>query len=250
VGLVSISYANHEIGTIQDVKAISKIVHEAGALFHTDAVQAIGKLKINVNADGIDLLTMSAHKIYGPKGVGALYVRRKNPRVELEALFYGGNQERGYRSGTPNTPGVVGFGKAAAEVGKNLEQEVQRLSSMRDFLWNELKANLVGLTRNGSEEFCLPNNLNVSISGIDGAAMFSRFKNIAVSNASACVSGVQDYSQVLTVLGVEHELARSTLRFGIGRFNTMEEMKEAVTEVVATVKLLREMEKIYDPINR
>jgi len=149
------------------------------------------------------------------------------------------------RSGTPNSPAIVGFGKAAELAGQHLEKEMLRVAEMRDFLWSELQANLSGLVRNGSSEHALPNNLNLSVPGVDGAAMFGRFKNIAVSNASACVSGVQDYSQVLTVLGVEHELARSTLRFGLSRFNTLDEVKSAIAEVVSVVKLLREMEREF-----
>lgn len=244
VGLVSIAYANHEIGTIQEIKAISKLVHEAGAYFHCDAVQTAGKLKIDVNADGIDLLTLSAHKIYGPKGIGALYIRRKNPRVELEPLFWGGTQERGLRPGTPNVPAIVGFGKAVELVTKNFEQESKRTAELRDLLWNELKGHFE-MIRNGSLEHALPNNLNVSIKGIDGAALYGRLKNVAVSNASACVSGVQDYSQVLTVLGVEPELAKATLRFGIGRYNTADEIKAAATEVVAVVKELLKIEREF-----
>lgn len=244
VGLVSIAYANHEIGTIQEIKAISKLVHEAGAYFHCDAVQAAGKLKIDVNADGIDLLTLSAHKIYGPKGIGALYIRRKNPRVELEPLFWGGTQERGLRPGTPNVPAIVGFGKAVELVTKNFEQESKRMAELRDLLWNELKGHFE-MIRNGSLEHALPNNLNVSIKGIDGAALYGRLKNVAVSNASACVSGVQDYSQVLTVLGVEPELAKATLRFGIGRYNTADEIKAAASEVIAVVKELLKIEREF-----
>ncbi len=244
VGLVSIAYANHEIGTIQEIKAISKLVHEAGAYFHCDAVQATGKLKIDVNADGIDLLTLSAHKIYGPKGIGALYIRRKNPRVELEPLFWGGTQERGLRPGTPNVPAIVGFGKAVELVTKNFEQESKRMAELRDLLWNELKGHFE-MIRNGSLEHALPNNLNVSIKGIDGAALYGRLKNVAVSNASACVSGVQDYSQVLTVLGVEPELAKATLRFGIGRYNTADEIKAAASEVIAVVKELLKIEREF-----
>ncbi len=250
VGLVSIAFANHEIGTIQDIQAISKMVHAAGALFHSDAVQAFGKIRFDVNSSGIDLLTMSAHKIHGPKGVGALYVRRKNPRVELEALFWGGNQERGMRSGTPNTPGIVGFGEAAKLASQSLEAVAKKLAEMRNFLYSELESQLTGLVRHGSKEYALPHNLNVSVEGVDGAAMLSRFKNFAVSNASACVSGVQDYSQVLTVLGVHPGLARATLRFGLSKFNTLEEMKIAAQEVISVVKLLREMEQLYDHADR
>ena len=250
VGLVSVAFANHEIGTIQEIKVISKMVHNVGAIFHSDAVQALGKVSVNVENDGIDLLTMSAHKIHGPKGVGALYVRRKNPRVELKSLFLGGNQERGMRSGTLNTPGIVGFGAAASIALKTLAAVPAQLAEMRDFLWWELQSQITGLVRHGSIEHALPNNLNVSVIGVDGAAMFGRFKNIAVSNASACLNGVQDYSQVLTVLGVDHELARATLRFGLSKFNTMDEMRVVVQEVVSVVKTLRELERLYDHVDR
>jgi cysteine desulfurase len=244
VGLVSIAMANHEIGTIQDVKIISQLVHEVGALFHSDAVQAIGKIPVNVIQDGIDLLTMSAHKIHGPKGIGALYIRRKNPRVELMPLFFGGSQERKMRSGTPNTPAIVGFGAASAIALNSLEEHSKQLKEMRDQLWSELQVQVEGLVRNGSIEHALPHNLNVSVSGVDGSAMLSRFKNIAVSNASACVSGVQDYSQVLTVLGVSHAMAKATLRFGLSKFNTLDEIKIATKEVATVVKSLREMEQL------
>jgi cysteine desulfurase len=245
VGLVTIAFANHEIGTIQDVKQISQLARETGAIFHTDAVQALGKVRFDVNSFGLDLITMSGHKIHGPKGVGALYVRRKGPRVELEAIFYGGNQERGIRPGTPNTPGIVGFGKAAEIANQVLEIENQRLAKLRDRLWNELRAELPCLIRNGSAEFALAHNLNISVVMVDGAGMFSRFKNIAVSNASACLSGPQDYSQVLTVLGVEKDLAKATLRFGLTRFTTDDDITVAVQEVVSVVRELRKMEKEF-----
>ena len=245
VGLVSIAFANHEIGTIQDIKQISKLAHDAGAIFHSDAVQALGKIRFDVNSFGIDLMTVSAHKIHGPTGVGALYVRRKNPKVELAPLFWGGNQERGMRAGTPNTPGIVGFGKAAELANKNLESEVVRLTALRNVLWTELKEKLPCLIRNGSTEYALPHNLNLSVVMVDGSAMFARFKKIAVSNASACLNGEQDYSQVLTVLGVSKELAKASLRFGLGRFNTEEDIAIAVKEVVEVVKELRQMEKEF-----
>jgi cysteine desulfurase len=245
VGLVSIAYANHEIGTIQDIQAISKIVHTSKAVFHSDAVQALGKIRFDVNTQGIDLMTLSAHKIHGPKGVGALFIRRKNPRVEIEAVFWGGNQERGLRPGSPNTPGIVGFGQAAEVLNQSLEAEVMRLTELRNQLWSDLKTALPCMIRNGSVEHALPHNLNVSVVGVDGAAMFGRFKNIAVSNASACVNGTQDYSQVLTVLGVGKDLARSTLRFGLGRYTTKEEITLAAREVAMVVTELRQMEKEF-----
>ncbi len=245
VGLVSIAFANHEIGTIQNISELSKLAHDAGAFFHTDAVQAVGRLRFTVDSLGVDLLTMSGHKIYGPKGIGALYVRRKNPRVELEPIFWGGGQERGLRPGTPNTPGIVGLGKAAELVDQLLESEVLRFSQMRDLLWLKLKERLPCLIRNGSIEHSLPNNLNISVVGVDGAALFGRLKNTAVSNASACLNGTQDYSQVLTVLGVNKTLAKATLRFGIGRFNQESEILEAAEEVASTVVELRLMEKNF-----
>ena len=245
VGLVTIAFANHEIGTIQEIQEISKLAHAAGAIFHTDAVQALGKVRFDVNSFGIDLLTMSGHKVHGPKGVGALYVRRKNPRIELEPIFYGGNQERGLRPGTPNSPGIVGFGKAAELANQGLEIEAQRLAKLRDRLWNELKSALPCLIRNGSIENALPHNLNVSVVMVDGSAMFGRFKNIAVSNASACLNGPQDYSQVLTILGVEKDLAKATLRFGLGRFTTENDIDVAVKEVAEVVRELRKMEKEF-----
>ena len=245
VALVSIAHANHEIGTIQNIEKLSRMAHEVGALFHTDAVQTFGKLRYTVDSLGVDLLTLSAHKIYGPKGTGALFVRRKNPRVELEPLFWGGSQERGMRPGTPNTPAIVGFGMAAEIADRTLEQEGEKLAQLRNLLWSQLKSRLPCLIRNGSEEHALPHNLNVSVTGLDGAALFGRLKNVAVSNASACLNGTQDYSQVLTVLGVKKSLAKATLRFGVGRFNTEDEILKAVDEVVETVLELRKMEKEF-----
>ena len=245
VGLVSIAFANHEIGTIQPIREISQLVHSVGAILHTDAVQAFGKIRFDVNHEGIDLMTLSAHKIYGPKGTGALYVRRKNPHVELEPLFWGGSQERGLRAGTPNTPGIVGFGEAAVLANSLLETETARFAELRDLLWNEFQTRVPCLVRNGSTVHALPNNLNISLVGIDGAALFGRLKQVAVSNASACLNGTQDYSQVLTVLGVEKNLARASIRFGIGRWNTREDILAAVEEITEVALDLRQMEKEF-----
>jgi cysteine desulfurase len=245
VGLVSIAIANHEIGTIQDIAALSKLSHAKGAIFHSDGVQGLGKIILNMDTLGIDLFTMSGHKIHGPKGIGALYVRRKNPRVELEAIFWGGGQERGLRAGTPNTPGIVGLGEAAEILSKNQLAEIIRLRGLRDQLWARLKKGLPCLIRNGNTEHALPNNLNISVMGVDGAGMFNHFKNVAVSNASACLTGHQDYSQVLTVLGVKKDLARSTVRFGISRFNTESEVLSAADEIIQVVLQQREMEKEF-----
>ncbi len=245
VGLVSIALANHEVGTIQDLGLISKLVHEAGAWMHTDAVQAAGKISFSVDSMGADLLTISGHKIHGPKGAGALYVRRKNPRVEIAPIQRGGGQERGLRPGSPNTPALVGLGVACELSDSLMKTEVPRLRELRDNLWNLLEQALPCIRRNGSTEHALPHNLNVSVEGVDGAALFGRLKRVAVSNASACLNGTQDYSQVLTVLGVEKGLARATLRFGLGRFTTREEILAAAEEIILVVNDLRRMEKEF-----
>ncbi|MBU6153087.1 MAG: cysteine desulfurase [Bdellovibrionales bacterium] len=245
VGLVSIALANHEVGTIQDLATISELSRASGAWLHTDAVQAFGKIPFTVDSIGADLLTLSAHKIHGPKGAGALYVRRKNPRVSLAPIQLGGGQERGLRPGTPNTPAWVGFGVACELSGSLMISESKRVAELRDFLWSVLERALPCIKRNGSEEHALPNNLNVSIEGVDGAALFGRLKGFAVSNASACLNGTQDYSQVLTVLGVERDLARATLRFGLGRFTTREEIEKASEELIFVVNELRRMEKEF-----
>ncbi|NDF13889.1 cysteine desulfurase [bacterium] len=245
VGLVSVALANHEVGTIQDLRAIADRAHAFGAFVHTDAVQAFGKIPFTVDALGVDLLTLSAHKIHGPKGAGALYFRRKNPRVLLEPIQLGGGQEGGYRPGTPNTPAIVGFGAAAEIAMTVIESEGRRVAELRDLLFAGLRSGLDCIVRNGSTLHALPNNLNVSVEGVDGAALFSRLKGVAVSNASACLNGVQDHSQVLPELGVSKSLARATLRFGIGRFNTEAEIREAVAEVVAVVSELRRFEKEF-----
>jgi cysteine desulfurase len=251
---VSFALANHEVGTVQDLRIIADLAHAHGALVHTDAVQAFGKIPLSVDpkhADfiGADLITLSAHKIHGPKGAGALYVRRKNPRVALEPIQLGGGQEGGFRPGTPNTPAIVGFGLAAEIACSERAVEAGRLARLRNLLWNGLQRGISGLIRNGSPEHALPNNLNVSIPGIDGAALFARLKKVAVSNASACLNGVQDWSAVLTELGIEKSLAKATLRFGIGRFNTEAEIHEAVAEVTAVVNDLRRIEKEFARIS-
>ncbi len=245
VGLVSVALANHEVGTIQDIPLISEMVHAVGAWMHTDAVQALGKIPFTVDSLGADLLTLSAHKIHGPKGAGALFVRRKNPRVRLSPLQLGGGQERGLRPGTPNTPAWVGFGVACELSGSLMVSESKRVSELRDLLWSILEQALPCIKRNGSLEHALPNNLNVSIEGVDGAALFGRLKQVAVSNASACLNGTQDYSQVLTVLGVDRNLARATLRFGLGRFTSRQEIEKAAEEIIFVVNDLRRMEKEF-----
>jgi cysteine desulfurase len=244
VGLVSVALANHEIGTLQDLKRISDLARAHGSRVHTDAVQAFGKVRFTADSIGADLVTISSHKIRGPKGIGALYVRRKNPRIELEPLYLGGGQERGLRPGTPDTPAIVGFGLAAELSVQNLDREVERLSRLRDRLWFRLSGSIDGWVRNSPPDG-LPNNLNLSIEGVDGAALFGRLKQVAVSNASACLNGVQDYSQVLTELGVGRDLARATMRFGLGTWNTETEIDAAATEIVEVVRDLRTMERRF-----
>jgi len=244
VGLVSVALANHEIGTVQDLKRISALAREHGARIHTDAVQALGKIRFTADSIGADLITLSGHKVRGPKGVGALYVRRKNPRIELEPLYLGGGQERGLRPGTPDTPAIVGFGTAAETALKTIDRDVEFIRGLRDRLWGRLNESLDGWIRNSPVDG-LPNNLNLSIGGVDGAALFGRLKQVAVSNASACLNGIQDYSQVLTELGVERDLARATLRVGIGTWNTEAEIDAAAEEIVGVVRDLRTMERRF-----
>ncbi len=245
VGIVSIALANHEVGTIQDLRAIADRAHARGAFVHTDAVQALGKIPFTADSIGADLITVSAHKIHGPKGAGALFVRRKNPRVPLEPLFLGGGQERGFRPGTPNTPAIAGFGAAVEIARERLSDDAKTVSALRDFLWESLSTEITGLRRNSPLEGVLPNNLNVSIEGIDGAALFGRLRTVAVSNASACLNGTSDHSQVLKALGVPKALARATLRFGLSRFNTRDEIVLAVNEISEVVRELRRMEREF-----
>jgi cysteine desulfurase len=244
VGLISVALANHEIGTLQDLKRISDLARSHGCRVHTDAVQALGKVRFTADSIGADLITVSAHKIRGPKGVGALYIRRKNPRIDLEPLYLGGGQERRLRPGTPDTPAIVGFGAAAESALQTLDQDAERMRGLRDRLWDLLTGALEGWVRNSPTDG-LPNNLNLSIRGVDGAALFGRLKQVAVSNASACLNGIQDYSQVLTELGVGRDLARATLRIGLGTWNTEAEIEAAAAEMVEVVRDLRTMERQF-----
>ncbi len=244
VGLISVALANHEIGTLQDLKRISDFARNHGCRVHTDAVQAFGKVPFTADSIGADLITISAHKVRGPKGVGALYVRRKNPRIDLEPLYLGGGQERRLRPGTPDTPAIVGFGVAAESALRTLDQDTERLRRMRDRLWELLSGALEGWVRNSPADG-LPNNLNLSVRGVDGAALFGRLKQVAVSNASACLNGIQDYSQVLTELGVGRDLARATLRIGLGTWNTGSEIEAAAVELIEVVRDLRMMERQF-----
>jgi cysteine desulfurase len=244
--LVSIMYANNEIGVLQPVREIGKICKERGVLLHTDGVQAIGKVPVNVIEDNIDLMSMTAHKIYGPKGVGALYVRRRNPRVQISEQMNGGGHERGMRSGTLNTPGIVGFGKAAELCRLEMAEESARLSAMRDFLRNRLESELDEVFINGTMEHRLPQNLNMSFAYVEGESLLMGIDDVAVSSGSACTSATLEPSYVLKALGVGDDLAHTSIRFGIGRFNTQEEVEYVADRVISTVKKLRELSPLYE----
>jgi cysteine desulfurase len=244
--LISIMQANNEIGVIQSVEEIGKIAKEKKVLFHVDAVQAVGKIPVDVQKDGIDLLSISAHKIYGPKGVGALYVRRKDPRVELSAIIDGGGHERGMRSGTLNVPGIVGLGKACEICQKEMPDESERLRRLRDKLKDAIMGRLDGTAVNGSMAHRLPNNLNLSFSGVEGDALLMGINDIAVSSGSACTSAMIEPSYVLRALGVSDDLSHRSIRFGLGRFNTEEEVDYVADRVVETVKRLRELSPLYE----
>jgi len=244
--LISVMYANNEIGVIQPIREIGRIAREHGVLFHTDAVQALGKVPIDVNADMIDLASLTAHKIYGPKGVGALYVRRKNPRVQLTAQMDGGGHERGMRSGTLNVPGIVGFGEACAIAKREMAEESARLKRLRDRLMNRLLAELDDVYVNGSLEHRLPNNLNMSFAYVEGESLLMGISDIAVSSGSACTSATLEPSYVLKALGAGDDLAHSSIRFGLGRFNTEEEVDYVAGRVIETVKRLRELSPLYE----
>lgn len=244
--LISIMYANNEIGVVQPVKQISEIAKEKGVLFHTDAVQAVGKIPVNVIADGIDILSLSGHKFYGPKGVGALYVRRRNPRVQLTAQIDGGGHERGMRSGTLNVPGIVGLG-AACEIAKNeMAEESKKLSYLRDKLKDKLMSRLDEVYINGSMEHRLPHNLNISFAYVEGESLLMGINDIAVSSGSACTSATLEPSYVLKALGAGDDLAHSSIRFGIGRFNTEDEVDYVADKVIDVVTKLRELSPLYE----
>jgi len=246
--LVSVMYGNNEIGTIQDIPAIGRICKEKGILFHTDATQAVGKIPVNVIADNVDLLSCSGHKIYGPKGVGALYVRRKSPRVQLTAQMDGGGHERGMRSGTLNVPGIVGFGKAAQLCHDELAEEAARASFLRDKLKDVLMAELDETYINGTMEHRLPQNLNISFAYVEGESLLMGINDIAVSSGSACTSATLEPSYVLKALGAGDDLAHSSIRFGIGRFTTEEEVDYTAAKVIDVVRKLRELSPLYEMV--
>ena len=244
--LISIMHANNEIGVVQPVEEIGKIAKEKGVIFHVDAAQSVGKIPVDVEKLGIDLLAISAHKMYGPKGAGALYVRRKNPRVELAAMIDGGGHERGLRSGTLNVPGIVGLGKACEICEKEMAQESERLERLRDKLKDAILSRLDDTFVNGSMAHRLPGNLNLSFSGVEGDALLMGINDVAVSSGSACTSATLEPSYVLRALGISEDLAHSSIRFGIGRFNTEEEVDYVADRVVETVRRLRELSPLYE----
>ncbi|UOE51790.1 IscS subfamily cysteine desulfurase [Mucilaginibacter sp. SMC90] len=243
--LVSIMYGNNEIGVIQPVKEIAAIAHKHGALFMTDATQAVGKIPVDVNADGIDLLALSAHKIYGPKGVGALYVRRKGPRVKVTAQMDGGGHERGMRSGTLNVPGIVGLGKACELCAQEMESEAKRLSGLRDKLQSALTV-LEESYINGNVEHRLPHVANISFKYVEGEGLMMAMKDLAVSSGSACTSASLEPSYVLKSLGLSDDLAHSSIRFGLGRFTTEEEVDYAVEVTKKAVTHLRDLSPLWE----
>lgn len=244
--LISVMLANNEIGTINPVQEIGKIAKEKGILFHCDATQGIGKIPVDVQAMGIDLMSFSAHKMYGPKGIGALYVRKKNPRVRIAAQMDGGGHERGMRSGTLPVPLIVGFGKACEICEQEMDKESARLAAMRDRLQAGIMAALEESYLNGHPTNRLPGNLNISFAYVEGESLLMGMKDIALSSGSACTSATLEPSYVLRALGVGTELAHSSIRFGLGRFNTDEEIDYTIKKVIEIVTKLREMSPLYE----
>jgi cysteine desulfurase len=244
--LISIMYANNEIGVLQPIAELGKIAKSKGVLLHTDATQAVGKVPVNVIKDNIDLMSLSGHKMYGPKGVGALYVRRKSPRVQITAQMDGGGHERGMRSGTLNVPGIVGLGEACALCQAEMAEESKRMAFLRDKLMHKLQSELDETYINGTMEHRLPNNLNISFAYVEGESLLMGINDIAVSSGSACTSATLEPSYVLKALGAGDDLAHSSIRFGLGRFNTEEEVDYVAAKVIDVVKKLRELSPLYE----
>lgn len=246
--LVTIMYANNEIGVIQPIQEIGKLCHEKGILFHTDAVQAVGKIPVNVQTDNIDVMSLTAHKIYGPKGVGALYVRRRNPRVQITEQINGGGHERGMRSGTLNVPGIVGLGKACEIAGEEMAAETARLTELRDYLKAKFENALDYIHVNGNMDHHLPGNLNMSFVHVEGESLLMGINDIAVSSGSACTSATLEPSYVLKALGLGDDVAHSSIRFGLGRFNNKAEVDYVSDKVIKVVQHLREMSPLYEMV--
>ncbi|MBI3314064.1 MAG: IscS subfamily cysteine desulfurase [Candidatus Omnitrophica bacterium] len=244
--LISVMAANNEIGTLQPVEKIGKIAKEKGIIFHVDAAQAVGKIPVNVEKQGIDLLSFTAHKLYGPKGTGALYVRKKNPHVRVAPMIHGGGHEGGIRSGTLNVPGIVGFGKACEIAAGEMKEESARLAKLRDRLQAGLEKELDQIHINGHPTERLANNLSVSFAYVDGQSLLTGVgEKVAVSAGSACTSGIPEPSFVLKALGLREDLTHTAIRFGLGRFNTEEEIDETIACVVNVVRKLRAMSPFY-----
>jgi cysteine desulfurase len=246
--LVSIMFANNEIGVVQPVAEIGKLCHERNVIFHTDGVQAVGKLPIDVNAMNIDVLSLTAHKLYGPKGAGALYVRRRNPRVQISAQIDGGGHERGMRSGTLNVPGIVGLGAACEIAREEMANETIRLTGLRDKLKAKLEAALDYVHVNGSMEHRLPGNLNMSFVYVEGESLLMGINEIAVSSGSACTSATLEPSYVLKALGLGDDVAHSSIRFGLGRFNNEAEVDYVAAKLIDIVQKLRELSPLYEMV--
>ena len=243
--LVSLMLANNEVGTLHPLAEIGGICKEKGVLLHSDAAQAAGRIPVDVQAMGVDLLSMSAHKVYGPKGVGALYVRRRNPRVILEPILFGGGHERGLRSGTLNVPGIVGFGTAAEIALAGMPEESSRVRALRDRLHEGIAGRLEDVLLNGHPVDRLPNNLNLSFAHVEGESLMAALDGIAVSSGSACTSASKEPSHVLRAMGRTNEQAVTSIRFGLGRFNTRDEVDEVVERVDGAVRRLRSISPLY-----
>ncbi len=246
--LVSIMFANNEIGVIQPIAEIGKLCHEKGVIFHTDAVQAVGKIPVNVQEMNIDVLSLTAHKIYGPKGCGALYVRRRNPRVQISAQIDGGGHERGMRSGTLNVPGIVGLGKACEIAGQEMEAEGKREKELRDYMKAKFEKSLDYVHVNGNMDHHLPGNLNISFVYVEGESLLMGINDIAVSSGSACTSATLEPSYVLKALGLGDDVAHSSIRFGLGRFNTKAEVDYVSDKLIDVVSKLRELSPLYEMV--
>ena len=246
--LVTIMYANNEIGVIQPVQEIGKLCHEKGILFHTDAVQAVGKIPVNVQTDNIDVLSLTAHKIYGPKGVGALYVRRRNPRVQITEQINGGGHERGMRSGTLNVPGIVGLGAACELCMNEMATEAAREIELRDYMRAKFEKALDYVHVNGNMDHHLPGNLNMSFVYVEGESLLMGINDIAVSSGSACTSATLEPSYVLKALGLGDDVAHSSIRFGLGRFNTKAEVDYVADKIIDVVRKLRELSPLYEMV--
>jgi cysteine desulfurase len=246
--LVSIMYANNEIGVVQPIAEIGKLCHEKGVLFHTDGVQAVGKIPVDVIKDNIDVLSLSGHKIYGPKGVGALYVRRRNPRVQITEQINGGGHERGMRSGTLNVPGIVGLGTACELCLNEMETEAKRETELREYLKAKLEKALDYIHVNGNMAHHLPGNLNMSFVYVEGESLLMGINDIAVSSGSACTSATLEPSYVLKALGLGDDVAHSSIRFGLGRFNTKAEVDYVADKIINVVRKLRELSPLYEMV--